>query len=119
MHSMIDGFTTVKEINCHRTEVIVSVVHSGELKTVQLSGLHVPASYLAAVIQTAARKNQWPLDKVTFYTEVTPWLNAGESSSFIASLERRLAPIQMRSMNRCKACASWRVCISKVPVGIE
>jgi dynein heavy chain len=24
-------------------------------------------------MQTAARKNQWPLDKVTFYTNVTKW----------------------------------------------
>ena len=55
----------------------------GELKTVQLSGLHVPESYLAAVIQTAARKNQWPLDKVTFSTDLTKWQTNGENCSSI------------------------------------
>ena len=43
------------------------------MKIVHLSGLHVPEAYLAAVVQTAARKNQWPLDKVTLSTEVTQW----------------------------------------------
>jgi dynein heavy chain, axonemal len=52
---------------------------------VQLSGLHVPGSYLAAVIQTAAGKNQWPLDKVTFYTEVTQWSTAGKTNSSVVS----------------------------------
>ena len=49
----------------------------GELKTINLSGLHVPESYLAAITQIAARKNQWSLDKVTFYTNVTKWRNTG------------------------------------------
>lgn len=49
----------------------------GELKIMNLSGLHVPESYLAALMQIAARKNQWPLDKVTFYTQVTKWQNTG------------------------------------------
>jgi hypothetical protein len=40
----------------------------------------VPESYLAAIIQIAARKNQWPLDKVTFYTHVTKWQNIGLNS---------------------------------------
>ncbi len=47
----------------------------GELKIINLNGLHVPESYLAAIVQTAARKNQWPLDKATFYTQVTQWKN--------------------------------------------
>lgn len=36
-----------------------------------LSGLHVPESYLAAVVQAACRKKGWPLDQSTFHTEVT------------------------------------------------
>ncbi len=55
----------------------------GELKIVNLSGLHVPESYLAAITQTAARKNQWPLDKATFYTSVTKWQNIGEKLDFV------------------------------------
>ena len=48
-------------------------ISDDELKVVNLGGLHVPGSYLAAIVQTAARKNQWPLDKATFYTDVTSW----------------------------------------------
>lgn len=47
--------------------------HLGDLKVVNLGGLHVPEAYLAAIVQTAARKNQWPLDRATFYTSVTKW----------------------------------------------
>jgi dynein heavy chain len=36
-----------------------------------LSGLHVPESYLKALMQTACRKNGWPLDKTTLFTKVT------------------------------------------------
>ncbi|CAF4524772.1 unnamed protein product, partial [Rotaria magnacalcarata] len=33
-------------------------IQTGELKIINLSGLHVPESYLAAIVQIAARKNQ-------------------------------------------------------------
>ena len=36
-----------------------------------LSGLHVPESYLTALVQATCRKNGWPLDKSTLYTSVT------------------------------------------------
>ena len=36
-----------------------------------LSGLHIPESYLTALVQATCRKNQWPLDKSTLYTSVT------------------------------------------------
>ncbi|UJR10037.1 hypothetical protein I4U23_014260 [Adineta vaga] len=48
-------------------------IYDGELKIINLSRLHVPESYLAAIIQIAARKNQWPLDRARFYTDVTNW----------------------------------------------
>ncbi|EDV22455.1 uncharacterized protein TRIADDRAFT_50643 [Trichoplax adhaerens] len=38
-----------------------------------LPGLHVPESYLTALIQATCRKNGWPLDKSTLYTVVTKW----------------------------------------------
>jgi dynein heavy chain len=41
------------------------------LVVVWLSGLHVPETYLAAIIQTTCRKNKWPLDKSELFTEVT------------------------------------------------
>jgi hypothetical protein len=35
-----------------------------------LSGLHVPEAYLTALVQTACRKNKWPLDKTSLFTKV-------------------------------------------------
>ena len=36
-----------------------------------LSGLHIPATYLAAVVQTTCRAKKWALDKSTLMTKVT------------------------------------------------
>lgn len=36
-----------------------------------LSGLHIPESYLTALLQAACRKNGWALDCCTLYTEVS------------------------------------------------
>lgn len=43
-----------------------------------LSGLHVPESYLTALVQAACRKNGWPLDVSTLYTEVTKYRSEDE-----------------------------------------
>jgi len=40
-------------------------------KVVWLSGLFNPQSFLTAVMQTTARRNDWPLDKTVILTEVT------------------------------------------------
>lgn len=40
-----------------------------------LSGLHIPESYLTALVQATCRKNGWPLDKSTLYTQVTNFQN--------------------------------------------
>lgn len=44
---------------------------SGEPLVIWISGLHIPESYLTALIQVACRKNNWPLDKSTLFTTVT------------------------------------------------
>lgn len=41
-----------------------------------LSGLHIPESYLTALVQATCRKNGWPLDKSTLYTTVTTFPTA-------------------------------------------
>lgn len=41
------------------------------LKVTWLSGLFNPQSFLTAVMQTTARRNDWPLDKTMILTEVT------------------------------------------------
>lgn len=42
-----------------------------------LSGLHIPESYLTAMVQTTCRLKNWPLDKSTLYTVVTKYVDPG------------------------------------------
>lgn len=42
-----------------------------EPKVIWLSGLHIPESYLTALVQTTCRGKGWALDKSTLYTIVT------------------------------------------------
>ena len=48
-----------------------SWIHTGEPAVMWLAGLHIPESYLTALVQTTCRKRGWPLDKSTLYTIVT------------------------------------------------
>lgn len=43
-----------------------------------LSGLHIPETYLAALVQMACRKNNWPLDRSVIYTAVTKYVTADQ-----------------------------------------
>ncbi|KAB0803715.1 hypothetical protein PPYR_00685 [Photinus pyralis] len=47
----------------------------GDPMVLWLSGLHIPETYLAALVQIACRKNNWPLDRSTIYTTVTSYLS--------------------------------------------
>ena len=46
-------------------------VEIDEPKVMWLSGLHIPGSYLTALVQTTCRAKKWALDKSTLYTIVT------------------------------------------------
>jgi len=46
-------------------------VAEGEPKVMWLSGLSIPETYTAALVQTTCRRYGWPLDKTTLYTKVT------------------------------------------------
>ena len=46
-------------------------VDEGEPKVMWLSGLSIPETYTAALVQTTCRRYGWPLDKTTLYTKVT------------------------------------------------
>ena len=48
---------------------------SGDPMVMWLSGLHVPESFLTALLQIACRKNGWPLEKSTLCTKVTAYLD--------------------------------------------
>ncbi|XP_019715984.1 dynein heavy chain 10, axonemal-like [Hippocampus comes] len=63
-----------------RFEQYKSWVDSAEPKVMWLSGLHIPESYLTALVQAACRKNGWPLDLSTLYTEVTRYREVEEVS---------------------------------------
>uniref|UniRef100_A0A1A8GI94 Dynein, axonemal, heavy chain 10 n=1 Tax=Nothobranchius korthausae TaxID=1143690 RepID=A0A1A8GI94_9TELE len=56
-----------------RYEQYTHWVDKGEPKVIWLAGLHIPESYLTALVQAACRKNGWPLDRSTLYTKVTPF----------------------------------------------
>lgn len=40
-----------------------------------LSGLHIPESYLTALVQTTCRSKGWALDKSTLYTDVSKFVD--------------------------------------------
>ena len=53
-------------------------IEHGEPKVVWLSGLHIPETFLAALVQTACRSKGWPLDRSTLYTQVTKFTSADQ-----------------------------------------
>lgn len=53
-------------------------VKNGEPAVIWLSGLHIPESYLTALVQTSCRIKGWALDKSTLYTIVTKTRNPDE-----------------------------------------
>ncbi|KAG9351776.1 hypothetical protein JZ751_023027 [Albula glossodonta] len=55
-----------------------SWVDEGEPTVMWLSGLHIPESYLTALVQATCRKNGWPLDRSTLYTQVTQYSSEEE-----------------------------------------
>jgi len=50
-----------------------SWIDEGEPKVMWLSGLGIPETYTAALVQTTCRRYGWPLDKSTLYTKVTQY----------------------------------------------
>lgn len=53
-------------------------IEKEEPKVMWLSGLHIPESYLTALIQTTCRAKGWALDKSTMYTNVTKYVDGSE-----------------------------------------
>ena len=62
----------------HRQSLYDSWVSDGEPKVIWIPGLHNPASYLKAIIQTTSRAKGWPLDKTDTYTVVTNMMNESD-----------------------------------------
>lgn len=51
-------------------------ITDGEPACMWLSGVHVPESYLTALVQSTSRLRGWALDKSTLYTQVTKHVEA-------------------------------------------
>jgi dynein heavy chain len=56
-------------------------IEQGEPVVMWLSGLHIPESYLTAMVQTTCRAKNWPLDKSTLYTVVTKYVDPASVST--------------------------------------
>ncbi|KER29498.1 hypothetical protein T265_03876 [Opisthorchis viverrini] len=54
-----------------RIEQYKKWVEKGEPNVIWLSGLHIPESYLMALVQTTCRRNGWPLDRSTLFATLT------------------------------------------------
>merc|ERR1712196_494932 len=53
----------------------------GEPKCMWLSGMHIPETYLAALVQQCCRAKGWALDRSTLYTKATKIFNEKEIDS--------------------------------------
>ncbi len=62
----------------NRLEQYKAWIEKGEPIVMWISGLHVPESYLSALVQIACRAKGWALDKSTKITEVTTWINPSD-----------------------------------------
>ena len=49
-------------------------IAGGDPKVMWLSGLHIPDSYLTALVQMTCRRKNWALDRSTLYTRVTSFV---------------------------------------------
>jgi dynein heavy chain len=60
-------------------------IENGSPMVMWLSGLHIPESYLTALVQSTCRHKNWPLDKSTLYTCVTQIVEASEVTEHLSS----------------------------------
>ncbi|CAL9696601.1 unnamed protein product [Knipowitschia caucasica] len=85
-----------------------------------LSGLHIPESYLTALVQTACRKNGWPLDQSTLYTQVTTYCSEEEvqdrptQGCFVSGLYLEGAEWDMEQ--NCLVRSRPKVLVSELPI---
>ncbi|UYV65975.1 DNAH10 [Cordylochernes scorpioides] len=61
-----------------KSRMFMLQVDFGEPMVMWLAGLHIPSTYITALVQIACRSQGWALDQSTFYTEATNVTNAAE-----------------------------------------
>ncbi|KAG5670791.1 hypothetical protein PVAND_001030 [Polypedilum vanderplanki] len=90
----------------HRSQQYRYWSSSGEPLVMWLSGLHVPESFLTALVQIACRKNNWPLDRSTLFTVITDFNDPDdvedrpESGCYVHGLFLEGARIKDRCLDR-------------------
>lgn len=95
-------------------------IAQGNLRAMWLSGLHVPESYLTALVQIACRAKGWALDKSTLFTEVTEYEDVREISdplqlgSYIYGLY--LEGASWDSVNSCISEQKPKELMKKLPI---
>ncbi|XP_053555751.1 dynein axonemal heavy chain 10 [Bombina bombina] len=95
-------------------------VNESEPTVMWLSGLHIPESYLTALVQATCRKNGWPLDRSTLYTQVTKYRTAEEVTErsgqgcFISGLYLEGADWDIE--NSCLIKSKPKVLVVELPV---
>ncbi|KAJ8266677.1 hypothetical protein GJAV_G00133350 [Gymnothorax javanicus] len=103
-----------------RFEQYKSWVEEGEPTVMWLSGLHIPESYLTALVQATCRKNGWPLDRSTLYTQVTQYRTADEvqekpeQGCFVSGLYLEGADWDLE--NSCLVRSTPKVLVVELPV---
>ncbi|XP_049816413.1 dynein axonemal heavy chain 10 [Schistocerca nitens] len=94
-----------------------------DLKIMWLSGLHIPESYLTALVQTTCRKNRWPLDRSALATSVSDYASRlaikqiedlPDNSWLIEGLYLEGAHWDMK--NRCLARPLPKVLVEELPL---
>ena len=95
-------------------------MNEGEPAVIWLSGLHIPESYLTALVQATCRKNGWPLDRSTLYTTVTKYRTAEEvtekahSGCFVSGLYLECASWDIN--DGCLRRPNPKVLVEELPV---
>uniref|UniRef100_A0A8D3BG74 AAA+ ATPase domain-containing protein n=1 Tax=Scophthalmus maximus TaxID=52904 RepID=A0A8D3BG74_SCOMX len=95
-------------------------VDEGDPKVMWLSGLHIPESYLTALVQATCRKNVWALDLSTLYTEVTQYRSEEEVGDrpgqgfFVSGLYLEGADWDME--NCCLVRSKPKVLVVELPI---
>ncbi|XP_050426983.1 dynein axonemal heavy chain 10-like [Adelges cooleyi] len=93
---------------------------SGEPVVIWLSGLHIPESYLTAIVQMACRKRGWALDQSTLYTAVTQFtkeddiVQVPETGCYVTGIYLEGARWSLE--NECLSRSEPKVLIENLPI---
>ncbi|KAF7265371.1 hypothetical protein GWI33_021219 [Rhynchophorus ferrugineus] len=94
---------------------------TGEPTVLWISGLHIPETYLAALVQIACRLHNWPLDRSTLYTYVTEYQDANDVILRPAAGNCLVHGLYLEgaawdSENNCLKRSTPKILIEKLPV---